>query len=55
MIVDDEMRQLLATRPTLPDIEAAARHSGMETLRERALHDVSDGITSIDEFIRWRL
>ncbi len=55
MIVDDEMRQLLATRPALPDIEAAARQSGMETLRERALHDVADGITSIDEFIRWRL
>jgi type II secretory ATPase GspE/PulE/Tfp pilus assembly ATPase PilB-like protein len=55
MIIDDDMKELLAKRPALPDIEAAARTSGMETLRERCLHDVTDGITSIDEFIRWRL
>jgi len=55
MIIDDEMKDILAKRPTVPDIEAAARRSGMETLRERCLHDVTDGTTSIDEFIRWRL
>ena len=55
MIVDDEMRQLLAKRPALPEVKAAAKQSGMETLRKRALHDVSDRITSINEFIRWRL
>ena len=55
MIIDDETRELLSSRPSLPDIEAAAEKSGMETLRERCLHDVTDGATSIDEFIRWRL
>jgi type IV pilus assembly protein PilB len=55
MIIDDEMKKLLASRPSLPDIEVAAKNSGMETLRDRCLHDVTDGTTSIDEFIRWRL
>jgi type II secretory ATPase GspE/PulE/Tfp pilus assembly ATPase PilB-like protein len=55
MIVDAELKEILAKHPALPDIEAAARASGMETLRERCLQDVNEGVTSIDEFIRWRL
>ena len=37
------------------DIESAARSAGMETLRERCLKDVTAGVTSLDEFLRWRM
>lgn len=55
MTVDHRLRNVLSRSPTLAEIESVARESGMETLRERCLRDVSDGTTSIDEFIRWRL
>jgi type IV pilus assembly protein PilB len=55
MTIDRRLRQMIIGNPTLEQIEASARDAGMETLRERCLKDVDDGITSIDEFIRWRL
>ena len=53
--VDRALRDKLTKNPSLAEIEAAARSSGMETLRERCLKDVSNGVTSLDEFIRWRM
>jgi type IV pilus assembly protein PilB len=55
MTVDRQLREVIQRNPTLEQIEATARDAGMETLRERCLKDVHDGVTSIDEFIRWRL
>ncbi len=40
---------------TLAEIEASARGAGMESLRQRCLKEVTAGVTSLDEFIRWRM
>jgi len=55
MTVDRHIREVLSRKPSLEEIQKAALHSGMETLRERCLRDVSEGVTTIEEFIRWRL
>lgn len=55
MTVDRHIREVLSRKPSLEEIQKAALHSGMETLRDRCLRDVSEGITTIEEFIRWRL
>jgi type IV pilus assembly protein PilB len=55
IVVDPRFREKLAAGPTLAEIEAAARGAGMESLRQRCLREVSAGVTSLDEFIRWRM
>ncbi len=55
IVIDDAFRERLTGQPTLADIESAAQNAGMETLRERCLKDVSSGVTSLDEFLRWRM
>jgi len=55
IVIDDAFRERLTEHPTLADIESAARSAGMETLRERCLNDVTTGVTSLDEFLRWRM
>jgi type IV pilus assembly protein PilB len=54
MIVDRSLREQIAQRLPPPELQAAACLLGMETLRDRCLRDVREGVTSIDEFIRWR-
>ena len=53
--VDEHFRKKLADQPTLAEIESSARNAGMETLRERCLKEVAAGVTSLDEFLRWRM
>ena len=53
--VDDHFRKKLTGQPTLAEIESSARNAGMETLRERCLKEVTAGVTSLDEFLRWRM
>ena len=55
IVVDDAFREKLTGQPTLAEIEAAAKLAGMESLRERCLKEVSAGVTSLDEFLRWRM
>jgi type IV pilus assembly protein PilB len=55
MTVDRELRDMLSRSSSLEEIERASIGAGMETLRERCLRDVREGITAIEEFIRWRL
>jgi type IV pilus assembly protein PilB len=55
MTVDRQLRETLSRGPSLEGIEKAALNAGMETLRERCLRDVREGVTSIEEFVRWRL
>ena len=55
MIIDRTLKDLIARRPSPIELEKVARDQGLETLRERCLRDVRDGVTSIDEFVRWRL
>jgi type IV pilus assembly protein PilB len=53
--IDEHFRKKLAEKPTLAEIESSARNAGMETLRERCLKEVTAGVTSLDEFLRWRM
>jgi type IV pilus assembly protein PilB len=55
IVVDPHFREKLASGPTLAEIEAVARGAGMESLRQRCLKEVTAGVTSLDEFIRWRM
>ncbi len=55
LVVDQGSRSKLSTNPSLSQIEVVARGAGMETLRERCLKEVTAGVTSLDEFIRWRM
>ena len=53
--MDEHLRKKLTDQPTLAEIESSARNAGMETLRERCLKEVTAGVTSLDEFLRWRM
>jgi type II secretory ATPase GspE/PulE/Tfp pilus assembly ATPase PilB-like protein len=53
--VDQGFRDKIAQNPGLAEIDQAARKAGMETLRQRCLKEVTAGVTSLDEFIRWRM
>jgi type IV pilus assembly protein PilB len=55
ILVDQPLREKLTSSPTLAEIESSARNAGMESLRQRCLREVSAGVTSLDEFIRWRM
>ena len=55
IVADSHFRKKLTGQPTLAEIEGAARVAGMETLRERCLKEVTAGVTSLDEFLRWRM
>ena len=54
-VIDEQFKSRLSSQPTVSEIEAAAREGGMEGLRERCLHDVATGTTSLEEFVRWRM
>ncbi len=49
MGMNDEIRDLISNRAPLREIKAAARRSGMQTLRESALEKVRLGITTFAE------
>ncbi len=51
MALNDELKGLVATAPDLELIRAAAKRSGMTTLREAALKKVLEGITTPEEMI----
>ena len=55
LVVEQGFKSKLSTNPSLSQIEVVARGAGMETLRERCLKEVTAGVTSLDEFIRWRM
>ncbi|MFW6145939.1 MAG: GspE/PulE family protein [Planctomycetota bacterium] len=52
MVLDDELRKLIASGAGLTQIKAAARKKGMLYLQEQALRLVMEGITSVEEVIR---
>jgi type IV pilus assembly protein PilB len=55
IVIDPPFREKLTESPSLAEIEAQAREAGMESLRQRCLKEVNAGVTSLDEFIRWRM
>ena len=52
LVVDDELRELIATGGTVLDIQRLAREKGVESLREDAVRKVLDGSTSYLELLR---
>lgn len=52
MEVNDKIRSLIADNASSEELEAAARESGMRTLRENGISYVLEGITSLDEVLK---
>ena len=52
ILVENRLRDLLATRPSPQTIRAAAKQAGMQTLRDSAMTQVLRGFTSIEEIVR---
>ena len=52
LVVDDDLRELIATGGTVLDIQRLAREKGVESLREDAVRKVFDGSTSYLELLR---
>ena len=52
MPVTRPMRELLGKEPSVDEVRALAREEGMLPLRQAALRNVIDGITSVDEVLR---
>jgi type II secretory ATPase GspE/PulE/Tfp pilus assembly ATPase PilB-like protein len=52
LVVDDLLRKTLATTPKLDALRAAARKSGMKTLKEEGILMVVRGATSLPELMR---
>ena len=49
MGMNDDIRELITRRSSVREIKAAARASGMQTLRESAVEKVRQGITTFAE------
>ncbi len=52
LVIDDDMRQVLATSPKLDLLRAAVRKSKQRTLQEEGLLLVAKGVTSVPELVR---
>lgn len=52
MEVNDEIRKLIAENAPTEEMTAAAKKSGMRTLRENGIRYVLDGTTSIEEMLK---
>jgi type IV pilus assembly protein PilB len=52
LVLEDEMRDLVTSNPTLGDLRRAARKSGMVTLRQDGLIKAGEGLTTIEEIMR---
>ena len=52
LIIDDPMREIIATNPTLGVLRDAARKSNMITLRFDGLRKVREGITTVEEILQ---
>ena len=52
LVIDNELRDLILSNPSLDALKKTAVKKGMKTLRQAALQKVVDGITSIDEALR---
>lgn len=52
MIVNDEIKELIAEEASLTKIKAAALKNGMLTLKDAGLQKIRDHVTSIEEILR---
>ena len=52
MEVNEEIRRLIAENASTEEMTAAARRSGMRTLRQNGVRAVLDGVTSFEEMMK---
>ncbi len=52
LLVDNDLRRIISTGPTLNELRDASRAAGMRTLREDGLVKVSQGLTTAEEVMR---
>jgi type II secretory ATPase GspE/PulE/Tfp pilus assembly ATPase PilB-like protein len=52
LLMNDDLRKLLATNPSIDALRVAARQSGMRTLQEEGVVLVARGVTSLPELMR---
>jgi len=52
MIINDDIRDLIASDASVDEMRNLARSQGMTTLREAGLKLIFDGVTTIDEVVR---
>lgn len=52
LVFNNEIRDLLAGRPSIQDIHIAGRKAGMKTLKQSGLQKVVTGFTSLNEVMR---
>jgi type IV pilus assembly protein PilB len=50
--LDDDLRDIITSNPTLTDMRRAAREKGMRTLREDGIKKVAEGLTTVEEIMR---
>jgi type IV pilus assembly protein PilB len=52
MVISESLRELIARDPSLNEIRAAAKQTGMRTLGEDGLLKVGEGLTTVEELMR---
>jgi general secretion pathway protein E len=52
LLVNDAVRKQIQATATASDINAAARASGMASLREDGIEKIRAGVTTVDEVLR---
>jgi len=52
MELNEELRDLITSNPSLGDLRRAVAEFGMRSLRDDGLHKVSEGLTTVDEIMR---
>ena len=52
MIIDDQLRAVLASQPNLEAIKRVAKASGHRSIQEEGILQVAQGVTSINELQR---
>ncbi len=52
LVMDDELRKVIAGGGSLSDIKTVAARKGSLSLQQQALHKVFEGVTSIEEVVR---
>ena len=52
LVMDDELRDAIASNPTITSFRNLAIDRGMKNLRQDGLAKVVDGLTTVDEILR---
>jgi len=52
LLLDDDLRDLIATRPSVTDLRRLCQEKGMVSLREDGLRKLRAGTTTIEEVLR---